>query len=57
VIKRYWAKKAGVQPEDVCMVSIMPCTAKKHEVGSSSRAGVSVECCAVPLVQQRGLLS
>lgn len=31
VIKSYWAKKAGVEPKDVYVVSIMPCTAKKFE--------------------------
>ncbi|EFN56510.1 hypothetical protein CHLNCDRAFT_34957 [Chlorella variabilis] len=31
VVKHYWAKKKGLKPEDVCLVGIMPCTAKKHE--------------------------
>jgi hypothetical protein len=31
VIKNYWSKKIGVAPEDIVMVSVMPCTAKKHE--------------------------
>ncbi len=31
VIKSYWAEKAGVTPEDIYSVSIMPCTAKKFE--------------------------
>jgi iron-only hydrogenase group A len=29
--KSYWAEKAGVDPASVVVVSIMPCTAKKHE--------------------------
>jgi NADH-quinone oxidoreductase subunit G/NADP-reducing hydrogenase subunit HndD len=29
--KTYYAKKAGIKPEDVFVVSIMPCTAKKFE--------------------------
>jgi iron-only hydrogenase group A len=29
--KTYWAKKAGVDPSKVTVVSIMPCTAKKFE--------------------------
>jgi NADH-quinone oxidoreductase subunit G/NADP-reducing hydrogenase subunit HndD len=29
--KTYYAEKAGVKPEDVFVVSIMPCTAKKFE--------------------------
>ncbi|NMB47830.1 2Fe-2S iron-sulfur cluster binding domain-containing protein [Candidatus Kuenenbacteria bacterium] len=30
--KTYWAKLKKVQPEDVIVVSIMPCTAKKQEI-------------------------
>ncbi|MBS4013410.1 MAG: [FeFe] hydrogenase, group A [Bacteroidetes bacterium] len=31
VIKTYWAEKAGLKPENIYSVSIMPCTAKKFE--------------------------
>lgn len=31
VAKTYYAKKLGKKPEDVVVVSIMPCTAKKYE--------------------------
>ncbi len=31
VAKTYWAKKVGKNPEDIFVVSIMPCTAKKFE--------------------------
>ena len=31
--KSYWAEKAGVDPKSIYMVSIMPCTAKKYEIG------------------------
>ncbi len=31
VVKRHFASKLGIKPEDVCLVSFMPCTAKKHE--------------------------
>ena len=31
VAKTYWAQKAGKKPEDIYVVSIMPCTAKKFE--------------------------
>jgi NADH-quinone oxidoreductase subunit G len=31
VVKHYWAKKMGLKPEDICLVGVMPCTAKKHE--------------------------
>ncbi len=29
--KTYYAEKAGIKPEDIFVVSIMPCTAKKYE--------------------------
>ena len=31
VIKTYWAQKMNVDPKNISVVSIMPCTAKKHE--------------------------
>ncbi len=31
--KTYYAEKMGIDPKDIVMVSIMPCTAKKFEVG------------------------
>ncbi|KAJ6231574.1 iron hydrogenase [Anaeramoeba flamelloides] len=31
IVKNYWAEKMGVKPEDVIVVSVMPCTAKKDE--------------------------
>ncbi|OGV62539.1 MAG: ferredoxin [Lentisphaerae bacterium RIFOXYC12_FULL_60_16] len=31
VAKTYWAEKIGKKPEDVYVVSVMPCTAKKYE--------------------------
>ena len=33
VIKTYYAKNKGLAPEDVVVVSVMPCTAKKYEAG------------------------
>lgn len=33
VIKTYYAEKNNIDPKDICMVSVMPCTAKKFEVG------------------------
>ena len=32
LVKTYYAEKAGIDPEDIFVVSIMPCTAKKYEV-------------------------
>ena len=31
MIKSYWAKKEGIDPKDIRVVSVMPCTAKKFE--------------------------
>lgn len=33
VAKSYYAEKAGIDPKDIFVVSIMPCTAKKYEAG------------------------
>lgn len=30
--KTWWAEKEGIKPEDIVVVSIMPCTSKKEEV-------------------------
>jgi len=32
VIKNYWAQKEGFKPEDIEVVSVMPCVAKKYEI-------------------------
>jgi len=32
VAKSYWAEKNGVDPKDIVVVSVMPCTAKKFEI-------------------------
>ncbi|KXS15429.1 hypothetical protein M427DRAFT_98788 [Gonapodya prolifera JEL478] len=34
MVKHPFAKKIGRDPADVCVVSVMPCTAKKHEAAS-----------------------
>ena len=31
IIKSYFAEKQGIDPKNICVVSIMPCTAKKYE--------------------------
>ena len=33
IAKSYYAEKMGLKPEDIVSVSIMPCTAKKFEIG------------------------
>jgi len=35
VIKTYWANKMGLNPKDIVVVSVMPCTAKKYEATRS----------------------
>ncbi len=32
LVKSYYAEKAGIDPKDIYVVTIMPCTAKKYEV-------------------------
>ena len=32
LVKTYYAEQAGIDPDDIFVVSIMPCTAKKYEV-------------------------
>ncbi len=32
MIKTYYAKQQGIKPEDIVVVSIMPCTSKKYEI-------------------------
>ncbi len=35
VAKTYFADKTGIDPENICCISIMPCVAKKREAGLS----------------------
>ena len=37
--KTYYAKEAGIDPEDIFVVSVMPCTAKKFEAKREEMAG------------------
>ena len=39
--KTYYAKKMGIDPAKICMVSIMPCTAKKYEITRSDDMSAS----------------
>jgi len=32
MVKTYWAEKMGIDPKDIFLVSVMPCTAKKYEI-------------------------
>ena len=38
VIKTYYADKMGIDPKDIFVVSIMPCTAKKFEISRDDQA-------------------
>lgn len=33
IVKSYYAEKMGIDPKDIFVVSVMPCTAKKFEMG------------------------
>jgi len=38
VIKTYYAEKMGLDPKDIVCVSVMPCTAKKFEIGRDDQS-------------------
>lgn len=42
VTKSYYAQKMGVDPKDIVSVSVMPCTAKKFEIGRDDEAGAGL---------------
>ena len=42
VTKTYYAKKMGLDPKDIVCVSVMPCTAKKFEVGRDDQDAAGV---------------
>ncbi len=42
IVKTYYAKKNGIDPKDIVSVSIMPCTAKKFEVGRDNQSAAGV---------------
>jgi len=39
LLKSYYAEKKGIDPKDIYVVSVMPCTAKKFEAGREELAG------------------
>ena len=41
-IKTWWAKRNNIDPKDIVSVSIMPCTAKKFEVGREEMQAAGV---------------
>lgn len=42
IIKTYYAEKMGIDPKNLVVVSIMPCTAKKFEAGREDQAAAGV---------------
>ena len=42
VVKTYYAEKMGWDPKDIVMVSAIPCTAKKFEVGRPNQSAAGV---------------
>ena len=38
IIKTYYAQKNNIDPKDIVSVSIMPCTAKKFEIGREDQS-------------------
>lgn len=42
IIKTYWAEKAGIDPKNIVVVSVMPCTAKKFEIGRDDQSAAGV---------------
>jgi len=40
--KTYYAEKMGIDPKNIVMVSIMPCTAKKFEIGREDQSAAGV---------------
>lgn len=42
ITKTYYAEKMGIDPKDIVMVSIMPCTAKKFEIDRDNQNAANV---------------
>ncbi|MBR5090037.1 MAG: [Ruminiclostridium sp.] len=42
MIKTYWAEKNGIDPKKIVSVSVMPCTAKKFEIGRDDQSAAGV---------------
>ena len=42
ITKTYYAEKMGIAPEDIVCVSVMPCTAKKFEIGREDQNAAGV---------------
>ncbi|MBE6798222.1 MAG: 2Fe-2S iron-sulfur cluster binding domain-containing protein [Ruminococcaceae bacterium] len=42
VLKTYYAEKNGIDPKNIVSVSVMPCTAKKFEIGRDDQSAAGV---------------
>ncbi len=42
VLKTYYAQKMGINPDNIVSVSVMPCTAKKYEIGRDDQSAAGV---------------
>jgi len=42
ITKTYYAEKMNLDPEKIVMVSVMPCTAKKYEIGREDQSAAGV---------------
>lgn len=42
ISKTYYAEKMGIDPKDIVCVSVMPCTAKKFEIGRPDQSAAGV---------------
>jgi len=42
ITKTYWAQKMGIDPKNIVSVSVMPCTAKKFEIGRDDQSAAGV---------------
>ena len=45
IIKTWYAEKMGIDPKDIVVVGIMPCTAKKFETKPRRSGGVRLSGC------------
>ena len=50
LVKSYYAEKAGIDPKDIYVVSIMPCTAKKYEMQAAEEQRMANGCMPVDAV-------
>ena len=48
LMKTYYAEKAGIDPKDIFVVSVMPCTAKKFEIGRENQSASVIRISTSP---------